>query len=514
MRLLTTGCNTATENLSRFVEKHTAPLALNIPSRIKDTDHFLEIIDQINSDGLPDNVALVSFDIVNMFPSISNDKGVQAVRKALDTRSEKKPPTSCIIEALKITLTCNNSKFNGQHLLQTDGRAMGAPNSCSYADLATAPFDNKVYDAQKDRFPEIFTYMKFRDDIFNLWAGEVSRIDDFLDFLNTLDPTVKYTMEVGVLFKPTTVISFETLRHLIVNIFPESPSELLRSSQFEILDNGLFLMWTKRISELNQFCILLGYHSGYTFSSIVGRNKLRFLDVQVSFVNNQLATTVYSKPTSSHMYLHHSSCHPMGCKNGIAKGVALRLRRICSSDEEYRRQSQIYSTFLISRGHKADLVNKEFTAIGLKSRHEVRQKTIKSSPGKAFFVAQFNPKGVSIPRILNKHFSVLRNDPIASKIFPEKSVKVINKRCQNLKELLIRADPYTIAKINNVQLDNTPCGKKCDSCNKFLIHSTSFKCFATGRRFKVQKKLSCRTPYIVYLATCTTTRCWIVNFLP
>ena len=193
----------------------------------------------------------------------------------------------------------------------------------------------------------------------------------------------------------------------------------------------------------------------------------------------------------------------MGCKNGIAKGVALRLRRICSSDEEYRRQSQIYSTFLISRGHKADLVNKEFTAIGLKSRHEVRQKTIKSSPGKAFFVAQFNPKGVSIPRILNKHFSVLRNDPIASKIFPEKSVKVINKRCQNLKELLIRADPYTIAKINNVQLDNTPCGKKCDSCNKFLIHSTSFKCFATGRRFKVQKKLSCRTPYIVYLATCT-----------
>ena len=100
VRLLTTGCNTATENLSRFVEKHTAPLAQNLPHRIRDTDHFLEIIDNINSAGLPENVVLVSFDIVNMFPSISNKSGIQAVREELDSRTDKSPSTNCIVEAL------------------------------------------------------------------------------------------------------------------------------------------------------------------------------------------------------------------------------------------------------------------------------------------------------------------------------------------------------------------------------------------------------------------------------
>ena len=503
VRLLTTGCNTATENLSRFVEKYTAPLAQNIPSRIKDTDHFLEIIDQINSDGLPDNIALVSFDIVNMFPSISNENGIQAVQKALQRRSRKQPPTKCIIEALKITLTCNNSKFHGKHLLQTDGTAMGAPNSCSYADLATAPLDDQVYEAQKTNFPEIFVYRKFRDDVFSLWHGDIYRLDDFLFFLNSLDRNIKFTMEIGVLFKPTVNLPLETLNHLIDNVFPSSPCEVLRSSNFEIIEGGLFLMWSKMISEIKEFSILLHYHSGLFFSAIIGKHKLTFLDVLISLLNNRLATTVYSKPTSSHMYLQHSSCHPLGCKNGIAKGVALRLRRICSSDEEYLRQSHKYKHFLISRGHKADLVEKEFNTVGNKSRNEVRQKTTKSKPGKAFFIAQYNPKGANISRILKQHESYLRNDPIASQIFPVNSIKIINKRCQNLKELLLRADPYTVAKVNNIELDNAHCGKKlCDSCNNFLTHSTSFTCFATGRKFIVKKALTCKTPHIIYLATC------------
>ena len=71
IRLLTTGCNTAIENLSRFIEKTCAPLTNNIDARIKDTEHLLQIIDNINTTGLPHNVILVSFDIVNMFPKLT-----------------------------------------------------------------------------------------------------------------------------------------------------------------------------------------------------------------------------------------------------------------------------------------------------------------------------------------------------------------------------------------------------------------------------------------------------------
>ena len=82
VRLLTTGCNTAIENLSRFIEVVCAPLTNNIETRIRDTSHLLDIIDDINSEMIPDNKILVSFDIVNMYLSISNDRGIAAVRNA------------------------------------------------------------------------------------------------------------------------------------------------------------------------------------------------------------------------------------------------------------------------------------------------------------------------------------------------------------------------------------------------------------------------------------------------
>ena len=82
VRLLTTGCNTAIENLLRFIEVVCAPLTNNIETRIRDTSHLLDIIDELNSERIPDNTILVSFDIINMYPSIDNDRGIAVVRSA------------------------------------------------------------------------------------------------------------------------------------------------------------------------------------------------------------------------------------------------------------------------------------------------------------------------------------------------------------------------------------------------------------------------------------------------
>ena len=70
VRLLTTGCNTAIENLSRFIEVVCAPLTNNIKTRIRDTSHLLDIIDELISERIPDNIILVSFDIINIYPKL------------------------------------------------------------------------------------------------------------------------------------------------------------------------------------------------------------------------------------------------------------------------------------------------------------------------------------------------------------------------------------------------------------------------------------------------------------
>ena len=42
---------------------------------------------------------------------------------------------------------------------------------------------------------------------------------------------------------------------------------------------------------------------------------------------------LYTKPTAEHQYLLHSSCHPLQTKRAFPFSLALRIRRICSSNE-------------------------------------------------------------------------------------------------------------------------------------------------------------------------------------
>ena len=104
---------------------------------------MLEIIEEINNSNLSSSAILVSFDVVNMFPSIDNNMGMASVRKYLDERECKDLPTDYVIETLELCLNGNNSVFKNSNYLQTDGTAQGHHMTCSYADIAMAYCDRK-----------------------------------------------------------------------------------------------------------------------------------------------------------------------------------------------------------------------------------------------------------------------------------------------------------------------------------------------------------------------------------
>ena len=56
------------------------------------------------------------------------------------------------------------------------------------------------------------------------------------------------------------------------------------------------------------------------FTLEVGVKSNCFLDLKTIIVIGQLKTTVSSKPTDSHLYLHAKSCHKPSCIRGIQKG--------------------------------------------------------------------------------------------------------------------------------------------------------------------------------------------------
>ena len=80
-RVTTDGWNTAIKNLLIFVENLLYDVASELPARIKDTNHILDIIDNLNSLDLPLNSILVSFHIINTFPNIYNYLGLSFVKK-------------------------------------------------------------------------------------------------------------------------------------------------------------------------------------------------------------------------------------------------------------------------------------------------------------------------------------------------------------------------------------------------------------------------------------------------
>ena len=430
-RLLTTGCNTAIENLSRFLEVHSAPLTTKQRSRIKDTGHLLELIDDINGKGIPEGAILVSFDVVNMFPSIDNERGIRTLQTAYNKRQIKKPSTQCLIEALRLCLYSNNSVFNGTNLLQTNGTATGAPNSCSYSDLALQPIDDAIFDAIRD-FPELFYYGRYRDDCFVIWVGSLERLHEFHTFINTLDPYLKFTIEVG----------------------------------------GIML---------------------------------NFLDLKIGLFEGRLITSVYSKPTDSHLYLQGESCHQEASIKGIQKGVALRLRRICSSLDEFDAKSKFYKAYLVARGHNPVTVDAAFAHARTMSISTARTKVQReSNKNRLVFCTKYNPLGPNIRGILRKHSHLLTESEDAKEIFPD-GVMYAAKRERNLKELLTRADPYSIKVDVTDDLSGRGyrhCGKTCDSCDYFVWGTDRIVSNATGKSFWIRGNFTCHSKYVIYCASC------------
>ena len=77
---------------------------------------------------------------------------------------------------------------------------------------------------------------------------------------------------------------------------------------------------------------------------------------------------MYSKPTDAHLHLNAKSCHSRSQKSGIAKAVALRIRRICSDEDDFRNKSKEYANYLIACGHNNQHVNSKFNEVARISR--------------------------------------------------------------------------------------------------------------------------------------------------
>ena len=108
---------------------------------------------------------------------------------------------------------------------------------------------------------------------------------------------------------------------------------------------------------LTAFTPPLSLRDRYSFTSIP------FLDVNVFVNDGNITTDLYTKTTDKHQYLLHSSCHPRHTKRAIPFSLALRLRRIHSSDETFKQRSNELKSYLNKRGYNLSFLNHEVARV-------------------------------------------------------------------------------------------------------------------------------------------------------
>jgi hypothetical protein len=167
VRPICSGNGSPTEKISQLVDHFLNPVAQKVKSFVKDTTHFLQILDKLGP--LPPNCLLVTLDVTSLYTNIPNKEGLQAAKEALEihrTNPNAKPSNANILKMMDCVLTKNNFDFHGDHYLQIGGTAMGTKMAPSYAINTLGNFEDLfVYIYHK----QPFLWVRYIDDIFVIW---------------------------------------------------------------------------------------------------------------------------------------------------------------------------------------------------------------------------------------------------------------------------------------------------------------------------------------------------------
>ena len=100
--------------------------------------------------------------------------------------------------------------------------------------------------------------------------------------------------------------------------------------------DDIFCIWTEGLERLQEFYQYLNsFRPTINFTMEFSKEQINFLDVKISQKEGPLQTDLYYKSTDTHQFLHFRFCHCYVYKKSIPYGQAIRLKRICSNEENY-----------------------------------------------------------------------------------------------------------------------------------------------------------------------------------
>ena len=135
--------------------------------------------------------------------------------------------------------------------------------------------------------------------------------------------------------------------------------------------DDIFAVWNHFLQEIHKFFEFMNStdtssgNNVYIIMSIANNDSvLEFLDLSLHiYEHKKICVDVYTKSTNNFTYVLPSTCYPKNSINKVPNGIALRLRRICDSDEKIDNRTSEYQNYLIARDYNPTLVKKQLHSV-------------------------------------------------------------------------------------------------------------------------------------------------------
>ena len=461
MRLVISGCGSTTENISHFIDHFAKDIPPKLESHIQDTPHLLRILDTLNNESTqPENAILVTIDVVGLYPNIPQDEGMAAFREHISDPNlrDQSMPSDFLMTLLRYVLSFNSFSFNEKLYLQCWGTAIGTKVAPTYSNIFMANLEKMFLSDWKGTSPKL--WKRFLDDVISVWYGEKAELIAFIKFLNEYHPTIKFTAE------------FRTKEHQIKMKYV----------------NGEHI-----ISELP-----LG---------TLKPRSIDFLDTTISIDSTgKFVTDLFQKSSDRVTYLLPSSSHPGHICRNIPYSLGYRLKRICSSEADYKVRLDELSSNLLSRGYCNKVIKSAFQRLNQISREQALQKVSKTKKNNTTFTLTYDPRMNSPSEIVKRHYMIASNDPSFRKNFPE-IPRIAFRRSRNLGELLMRSKLYEVNENRHSDREDvgfTRCNSRDFGC-KLCLHSENAKQHKSsqkGKIYEIKSKIRCTDDFVIYSIQC------------
>ncbi len=117
--------------------------------------------------------------------------------------------------------------------------------------------------------------------------------------------------------------------------------------------DDVFMIWTHGLDELKMFIEYLNsVHPTITFTTEWSETEINFLDTAVKVSKDRkLYTTMYTKPTDTHTYLHYQSAHSTHQKKSGPYSQLIRIRQICTNFDDFLANTKKILAYYKLRGY-------------------------------------------------------------------------------------------------------------------------------------------------------------------